>query len=241
MSRAVLRGSTARRCMNDPGSRRALRVVPMASASGVPVRRPTTTCLPRRAVRGVPGVHARSPGWGGRRFSSATPLADQESVPSFLLGARGHSKRPSEVHRFRHGTCSIQPTQLASNHSFRALHADREWPALPPGTAATEIASASLSSSTCSRSCRRRFLGPRYPVGCPSDVTHATPAGIKFVNFGLHRTRRPAGAPGTRHRAPRRRPARPAPRRTRPRSPWPAAATAPGPASGRAAGSARRS
>jgi len=38
----------------------------VASASGVPVRRPTTTCLPRRAVRGVLDRHVRSPEQGGR-------------------------------------------------------------------------------------------------------------------------------------------------------------------------------
>jgi len=38
----------------------------VASASGVPVRRPTTTCLPRRAVRGVPDRLVRSPDQGGR-------------------------------------------------------------------------------------------------------------------------------------------------------------------------------
>jgi len=38
----------------------------VASASGVPIRRPTTTCLPRRAARGGPGPRTRSPGRGGR-------------------------------------------------------------------------------------------------------------------------------------------------------------------------------
>src|SRR5882757_9517490 len=104
-----------------PGSRRALRVVLTASASGVPVRRPTTTCLPRRAVRGVPGIHTRSPGWGGRGFSAASPLADQRSVPSFLLGGRGHIKRPWEVHRYRHARYLVVVPRPMSSHPFRAL------------------------------------------------------------------------------------------------------------------------
>ena len=109
-----------------PGSRRALRVVLTASASGVPVRRPTTTCLPRRAVRGVPGIHTRSPGWGGRGFSAASPLADQRSVPSFLLGGGGHIKGLRQVHRFRHSRCRAEVTRPRSSHPFRALWHGRQ-------------------------------------------------------------------------------------------------------------------
>ncbi len=53
----------------------------------------------------VPGIRARSPGRGGRYFSTAPPLALQGSVQSCLRRDARHSKGPDQVQEFDYLAC----------------------------------------------------------------------------------------------------------------------------------------
>jgi hypothetical protein len=99
-------------------SRRALRVVIVASASSVPVRRPTTTCLPRRAVRGAPDRHVRSPEQGGRVLLCRTAPGRPGVRGFFVVGDAEHNKGRRPVHRFRHGGWRSPARGVSAGHAF---------------------------------------------------------------------------------------------------------------------------
>lgn len=63
-----------------------------ASAPGVPLRRPTTTCLPRRAARGEPRSSCTEPCWGGRVLLLRTALGQHGSASSFYPVTRSTAR-----------------------------------------------------------------------------------------------------------------------------------------------------